>query len=1172
MSDSLLDDEPQQDDVLRVIRERVDAWRGFPLGDARSAYPREGSYEPVLDDERPLTPTSLALLRHWFRPEAHEVGMGSAVQLFKYWPHQRRAVETFIYLHEVCGARRAEDLWRLADLPPSWTQRDPWPKLGAQLATGAGKTKVMSLLIAWAYLNAVREPASGIGVGKHILVIAPGLFVRDRLLQDFLPGEGKGRSVFVADPVVPSEMEDDWDLKVYSPDTCPRSLDPAQGALVVTNFHQLLRETKDPAPYRGPRQMSMLFEESDPARLESVDLPLIERFRRSRGLFVLNDEAHHVGDEPAHARYEAARAAQARLDEDATLSMAWIGALRRLHGASTSGRLGLQVDLSATLFEERGGMKVKKGAKGPKTAARPVLFRHAAMRYELVEARNEDIVKRPALERVVAVKKGTDQREPLVDDGAPNAWEKYRHLLAAGIQRWVEVRNAHAQTGGRRPILFVVCDNRNEAAEVANYLRFGTATKEPQPGATHHGYEDPRTQERLFANPRSVLEVHIGAKEQQNEKEWAKVRDAVNAVDRAMIDDPDGPLDEFGHPAQVPNPVDVIVSVMMLKEGWDVRNVAVIVPLRPCDSRTLTEQILGRGLRKVHPPEVFEDGRAELLHERLYVIEHPSFAAIIDDLKDLVDQTTPDEPSPPPEYVLVEPRPAELDALDVRMARYEGQVEIVRSWEDTVNVAEIPAVEPRRPWRGAFDETEITTTLEEAQLAGREFGLQFVVPSKPTYRDFDHVLEAVYVLPMLKALKKSHQHMNAVKGVVREYLEQRVFDLPPGVPLSFEKALEQGHARIAMANLARRDVAPRVIERLQKEIAAAMERRLPSTQALVTTLRASEVGAYQARKQNVYESPARSPFTRAAMDSQDEARVAKRLDACADVLGWVYNHRKVGYSIGYEWRGRPSKYIPDFVVRARVGAVEHHVIIEVKGRFDDQDKRKAERGAAYARLLTAADGRPWHYLFLLESPSHKRRDITWWEQQTQPRIADLLRRHENLPLYPSGEARALTLLGAGEVPAADRFVRALPVYDLVAAAGGLGASQSPEPKGWLPVDGDEARDDACFIARMEGRSMERADGEGIPNGAWVLFRRWPDGAPPVRALDGRRALFESRDISDPEHGGRYTVKRLRVASLGDDGVVTAIELRSDNPDVAPLTLRTGEVSLTPVAEVVRVLG
>lgn len=69
-----------------------------------------------------------------------------------------------------------------------------------------------------------------------------------------------------------------------------------------------------------------------------------------------------------------------------------------------------------------------------------------------------------------------------------------------------------------------------------------------------------------------------------------------------------------------------------------------------------------------------------------------------------------------------------------------------------------------------------------------------------------------------------------------------------------------------------------------------------------------------------------------------------------------------------------------------------------------------------------------------------------------------------------------------------------------------------------------------------------------------------------------RVLFQSRDLTDPEHGGRYTVKRLRITGLVEDGEAIAIELRSDHPDVAPMALHAGDVSLTPVAEVVRVLA
>ena len=73
--------------------------------------------------------------------------------------------------------------------------------------------------------------------------------------------------------------------------------------------------------------------------------------------------------------------------------------------------------------------------------------------------------------------------------------------------------------------------------------------------------------------------------------------------------------------------------------------------------------------------------------------------------------------------------------------------------------------------------------------------------------------------------------------------------------------------------------------------------------------------------------------------------MAVLLEESRDVIGWVYNHRSgVGYSIQYDWQGYTAHYFPDFIVRARIGEVFHNFIIEVKGRLDDRDKAKAQRG------------------------------------------------------------------------------------------------------------------------------------------------------------------------------------------------------------------------------------
>lgn len=141
-------------------------------------------------------------------------------------------------------------------------------------------------------------------------------------------------------------------------------------------------------------------------------------------------------------------------------------------------------------------------------------------------------------------------------------------------------------------------------------------------------------------------------------------------------------LDGDGQPVLEDNPYNVVVSVMMLKEGWDVRNVKVIVPLRPCDSRTLTEQTLGRGLRMMHPPILDEDGAASMQKEELYVIEHFFFRSIIDQIHDIVDLKSSDEIEHSREYVPILQKAdlTEREAAGVRLVRFEGMREVVPDW------------------------------------------------------------------------------------------------------------------------------------------------------------------------------------------------------------------------------------------------------------------------------------------------------------------------------------------------------------------------------------------------------------------------------------------------------------------------------------------------------------
>jgi type III restriction enzyme len=1174
---------PLQQQVIEAVKGRVDAWRGFALGRAPDAYPEDPPhYQPVAAGEREVSGTTMALLQHWFRQEPHIIGIEPHTYAFKYWPHQRRLVETFVYLHEVVGIRRTQDLYTFAGVEKMGDQRDPWAKLGGQLATGSGKTKMMSLLIAWSYLNAVCEPDNALGLGRHAILIAPGLFVKDRLLQDFAP-PGHGVSVFWSDPVVPPELERSWDLKVYDPNTCPRQLDPDEGALVVTNYHQLLRTRDDleqPLDPLQERQIQILFDDPDPERLEAVTTPLLERFTQSTGVLVLNDEAHHVWDEPGHTAFEEKAKQKAGATDEEAEAMAWIRSIRRINGSETSpGRVGLQVDLSATLFQETGTTtQAKKRAKKGQPEVRfkeNELFRHTVVTYALAEAIRDGIVKRPVLERVEVKNERTGEPLPLVQPAAPNAWKKYEHLLATGIERWKKVRDQlRAEGDPRKPILFVLCGDKSEAAEVANFLAYGEPTREDLTANPVKGYVEPKGGERLFVEEggdgvarSTVVQIHIGQKEESNEAEWEKVRAAVNAIDRDEIEyrNADGSL------VMLPNPYNVVISVMMLKEGWDVRNVKVIVPLRPCGSRTLTEQALGRGLRKMHPPEIQDDGTAAMTPEELYVIEHPSFQEILDQIDDLIERKSTDEIDHRPDYIAVPPvEEAEArEAVDVRLVRVGEPRAGAREWRKELDVAKLPGLGPRLPWLQEIDRTLIRTWLKTALQAGEQEGQEFTLPSDPSYRDFDHVIEVAYAIPLLRELRVAHAHKNAVKDVVREFLERKTFALPAGIPIRFDEVKDSESATIALGNLSRANVGESVRGALRQPIHDAIQASLRATRADIEERRASRISGYQALKQGVLEHLKKSPFQRLAGANPEEQRLAVVLEDSRDVVGWVFNHRHgVGYSIPYDWQGHTAHYFPDFVVRARLGAVFHNFIIEVKGRLDDKDKAKALRGRRWCEILTENDVEPWHFLMLVENAALERQDITWWQTRAGHTIEDLLRHHEGLLLVPEpgaahgGFQQVLTTVGADE-----QFQTALPVYELAVKAGSWGRGGDPAVVGWARVAWRPLEAE-MFVAKVVGRSME----PGIPAGAWGLFRSFPaDGQLSPTSLDERRVVARLASKADPETGA-YTLRRWKVTKIAAGGEIQEVTLRPDNKAFQPLVIALADGDVWVVAEYLETIG
>lgn len=228
-----------------------------------------------------ITPTTKKLLGWWFKTD-HRTIQGST---FRFYPAQRDAIETLIYLFEVKKLRRRNDilLTYAKGQKVALHTRDDFARYALKMATGSGKTKVMALAIAWQYFNAVR--GEGNEYATTFLLIAPNVIVLERLATDFAGGR-----IFRTDPIIPPAFKIDWEFDVYVRGDAEKT--KSQGALYLTNIQQLYGKADDDDV---PNPVASLLGPIPPATLQPVE-SFVDRIARRGSCMVLNDEAHHTND------------------------------------------------------------------------------------------------------------------------------------------------------------------------------------------------------------------------------------------------------------------------------------------------------------------------------------------------------------------------------------------------------------------------------------------------------------------------------------------------------------------------------------------------------------------------------------------------------------------------------------------------------------------------------------------------------------------------------------------------------------------------------------------------------------------------------------------------------------------------------------------------------------
>ena len=400
---------------------------------------------------------------------------------------------------------------------------EDWPRYVLKMATGAGKTKVLSLLIAWSFFHKLYEADSALS--RNFLVIAPNIIVLDRLRADF-----DGLKIFFNDPILPDNghegrnWRDDFQLTLHIQDDVRIVRDT--GNLFLTNIHRVfLGDVRDPSLEDEDLRDYFLspFGPKPAGKTTDSKTDLGEIVREIEELAVFNDEAHHIHDP----------------------RMAWFKSIQDIHHRmlQKDRRLALQVDVTATPRHDNGA-----------------IFVQTVSDYPLVEAIHQNVVKHPVLPDAASRAKLHEHKSAIFT-------EKYDDYLKLGIEEWKKSYAEHEPLG-KKAVLFVMVDDTRNCDDVGAYLE--KICPELQ-GAV------------LVIHTKNNGEISEAASG-KNKEELEKLRKEANEIDTWK------------------SPHKAIVSVLMLKEGWDVRNVTTIVGLRAyvAKSNILPEQTLGRGLRRMY--------------------------------------------------------------------------------------------------------------------------------------------------------------------------------------------------------------------------------------------------------------------------------------------------------------------------------------------------------------------------------------------------------------------------------------------------------------------------------------------------------------------------------------------------------------------------------------------
>ncbi len=885
--------------IINEVRGYVDTWRRLPN-----------------PNQWQVTPETARLLQHWRHHKFNDV---------RPFFCQIEAVETAIWLTEVAvlsknGQRVLEHL--------ASANRDANPelmRLALKLATGAGKTTVMAMIIAWQTVNAVRHPTS-----KHFtrgfLVCAPGLTIKDRLrvLQPNDPD-----SYYVSRELVPSDMIEEVN----------------RAKIVITNYHAFkLRERIDLS--KGGRQL-LQGRRGDELNTLETEGQMLQRVMPDlmgmKNILVINDEAHHCyREKPQDADEEELKGDERKeAEKNREAARLWISGLEAVNRKLNVSRV---IDLSATPFFLSGS-----------GYAEGTLFPWTMSDFSLMDAIECGIVKLP---RVPVAENIPGNEMPMFRD----LWENIRKdmptkgrgkgeeldplKLPTRLQTALEALYGHYEKTFKLweekgikvpPCFIIVCQNTAISKLVYDFISGflrknadGTATPVngrlalfrnfdevtgnplPRPNTLLIDSEQLEAGDALDDNFRSMAADEIDRFRREIIERTGDAHAGENITDQELLREV---MNTVGKPGQLGGSVRCVVSVSMLTEGWDANTVTHVLGIRAFGTQLLCEQVIGRALRR-QSYDLNDDG--------LFNVEYADIFGIP---FDFTAKPVIAPPQPPRETVQVKAIP-ERASLEIRFPRVEGyRVELPEERltanfnDDSVLVLSPDIVGPSITRNSGIIGEGVDMSLKHLGDM-RPSSLVFNV----TKRLLDTTLREPGEEPKLYLFGQ-------LKRITKQWLDTCLVCKGETYPalLMYQELADMACNRITAA-ITRQFLGERPMKAL-------IDPYNPTG-----STRHVRFNTSRADRWDTNGPPPKDHVNWVVLDSDWEGELCRVVESHPKVIAYTKNHN-LGLEVPYRYGSEMRKYLPDFIVSVDDGHGPEdplHLIVEIKGyRREDAKEKKS---------------------------------------------------------------------------------------------------------------------------------------------------------------------------------------------------------------------------------------